>query len=39
VTSFSQTPQLELTDDATSSLAMRVYSSSEVCPVKSLGAL
>ena len=36
---LSHSPQLELTDDARSSCAMRVYSSSTVCPVSSLGAL
>jgi hypothetical protein len=35
----SQKPQLVLTVSARSSDAMRWYSSSDVCPVKSLGAL
>ena len=37
--SFSQTAQLELMTSARLSFAIRVYSSSSVCPVKSFGAL
>ena len=39
MTSFSHTPQLELTVSARSWLAIVVYSSSSVWPVLSFGAL